>query len=114
MAKHSGNARICARSMLARALQRLSAMNLKSATLVTSAIASALALGKVLTTYVPRALAKPRLRLIRDPIGIQDHLAGVLDRADGDQARPRSEAEALAHASAWSGIPAAETGSTRS
>lgn len=85
-------------------------MNLKAATLVTSVLASAIAIGKLVIAYGPRFLAKPRLRLVRDPIGIQERLAGALDRADGSPAKAKTEAEALAHASAWAGITPAEAG----
>ena len=79
-------------------------INLKAATILTSVLASVFTIGKLVSSYAVRPSARRRVHLERDPIGIQEPLAGALERADSLQARPKTEAEALARASAWSAL----------
>jgi hypothetical protein len=83
---------------------RIPSINLKAATLITSLLASTITITKVVVTYWPRVFAKSGLRLVRDPIGIQEPVAGALEIADGLRAKPKTEAEALARASAWTDL----------
>lgn len=76
-------------------------ITLKAATLLTSVLASVFTIGKLVSSYVGRPSTRRRVQLERDPIGIQEPLVGALERADSLQARPKTEAEALAQASAW-------------
>jgi hypothetical protein len=76
-------------------------INLKAATLLTSVLASVFTIGKLVSSYATRPAARRRVHMERDPIGIQEPLAGALERADSLHPKPKTEAEALARASAW-------------
>lgn len=95
---------------LDRLEMRTPTINLKAATLITSLLASTITITRAVATYWPRMFAKSGLRVVRerDPIGIQDPVAGALEIADGLRAKPKTEAEALSRASAWADLSASK------
>jgi len=83
-------------------------INLKPATLLTSVFASVRTIGKLVSSYAMRSSTRRRVHVERDPIGLQEPLAGALERAESLPATPKTEAEALAQASAWNAFPTSE------